>query len=69
MFFKCSHPHAYLAVEKDATETKIDDNYTKVTYHLFCLGCGESQSIEYAKINGGAEGFFKRLRVKATHEA
>lgn len=69
MFFNCKHPVQYLVVEKDATETKIDYDYTQICYHLACLKCREKVSIKYAKINGGVEGFLGRLRVKATPEA
>ena len=45
MFFKCKHPHASLAVEKEHTIDKIDDDFEGIDYHLFCTACGENLKI------------------------
>lgn len=47
-FFKCKHPAAYLAVQKNETVEKIDDDFKKVTYHLTCIKCREQVTINYA---------------------
>jgi hypothetical protein len=52
MFFKCKHPAKWLYVEKDHTERDSRDypgEFTQITYHLYCLKCGEKVNISYSK--------------------
>lgn len=58
--FKCKHPAARLRVEREATETPIDEDFTRITYHLVCGNCREPVTVEHAKVVGGVQAFFAR---------
>lgn len=58
--FRCRHPAAALRVERDATTEPIDEEFTRITYHLICGNCGEKVEVKHAKLVGGVEGFLAR---------
>lgn len=58
--FRCKHPAAALRVERKATVTPIDADFTSITYHLLCSHCGERVEVQYAEMVGGVEGFLAR---------
>lgn len=44
--FKCKHPSKYLIVVKgNPTRVKLDEDFTKVTFHLHCTKCGKAIDI------------------------
>lgn len=55
--FKCKHPAAALIVEKDSTIEVIDNEFSKITHHLFCRQCRENVDICYAKLRCRPEAF------------
>ena len=53
----CKHPADGLAVVREQTVSRIDDDFEKVTYHLLCQKCGEACDITHAKTIHGVEKF------------
>ncbi len=58
--FTCTHPLKYLAVQKESSEVKLDEDFSKVTHHLRCTKCSKDVSISFAKLNGGVTEFLNR---------
>lgn len=58
--FKCKHPFEFLQVAKDATETPIDEDFTKISYHFYCSKCNKEVTTSYAKMVGGVDAFIER---------
>lgn len=48
--FKCKHPAWYLVVDDDSSEEVLDDQFIKVTHHLYCINCRSKIDISYARI-------------------
>jgi hypothetical protein len=60
MFFSCKHPASELAVNKVHTAEVLDDDFEKITYHLFCLKCSAPVDITYVVCIGGVEKFLSK---------
>lgn len=60
MIFRCKHPHKYLAVIKEQTVTKKDDDYELVQYHFRCIKCGGTLVTGHVRLIGGVVGFLMR---------
>ena len=61
--FKCQHKSKHLAVARDETKKYLDEDFSKVTYHLFCQNCGEHIDVSYAKMRYSAKEFLNRKPV------
>jgi len=59
-FFKCKHPFSALAVEKEHTTEKEDEDFTRVDYHLFCQDCQEYLTLTHVKLTHGINEFLKQ---------
>lgn len=61
--FKCKHHSEYLVISKgNPTRTKVDDDFTKVTFHLHCFKCGEDVDISCNVFTHGVEGFLNNKK-------
>ena len=70
--FKCKHPARNLFVKKDATvepSPKYPENFTNITYHLFCNHCRADVDIKYAKMIGGVDEFLKRGKDEVSNNS
>lgn len=61
-WFSCRHPFNALFVAKEATEVQMDEDFNKVTYHLYCSKCGEALPMSHAKLIGGVAEFMARRK-------
>ena len=61
--FKCKHPFNRLAVEKERTVSKIDQDFNKISYHLFCQKCSQNLTLTHAEMIGGVKEFLKREKL------
>ena len=62
--FGCNHPFKRLAVEMEATEKPIDDDFTEITYYIVCRKCSEVLLLKHAKLIGGVDAFMERGRLE-----
>lgn len=61
--FGCKHEADWLCVDRKPTVTKIDDDFERITYHLWCMKCERHVDISHASCIGGVPAFMKRGAV------
>ena len=59
-WFKCKHPFDSLVVEKEATESPIDSEFKRITYHFYCMKCSKEVKMSYAKTIAGLGAFLDK---------
>ena len=65
--FFCGHKAKHLHARDGMTEAPSKDfpeDFTTVTYHLYCTLCDKEINIKYAKLIGGVDAFFERGRSR-----
>ena len=58
--FKCNHPFKYIHVRDSEFTERINADFDRVTYHLYCRKCNEKLPLSYARMVGSTKEFLNR---------
>ena len=61
----CGHPLKMIHTEKEQTVEPIDNDFEKVTYHLYCTVCNKPFKVEHARTRHGVDAFLNSKKSGA----
>lgn len=58
----CPHPLKFIHVRKNHEEKVVDDDFSEITYYLYCLICDKEFDVSYSKLRYGVDAFLSKSK-------